>query len=153
MNSTLISTVTNLNVILFDTGPPDQVRNCSITNYTSDSLRIECEEGYDGGLQQKFYLEVYNEAQEYLEKNLTRIEPVFYVADIPASTEYILVIYAANMKGRSSSVVIKGSTDAAPRSEQGVTYIVLLYVVMNAYPEMFKSTLRTLNMCVFNSKI
>ncbi|KAG8191276.1 hypothetical protein JTE90_003287 [Oedothorax gibbosus] len=100
-------------------GPPDQVKNCSITNYTSDSLRIECEEGYDGGLQQKFYLEVYNEAQEYLEKNLTRIEPVFYVADIPPSTEYILVIYAANMKGRSSSVVIKGSTDAAPRSEQG----------------------------------
>ncbi|GFY62256.1 uncharacterized protein TNIN_414411 [Trichonephila inaurata madagascariensis] len=99
--------------------PPDQVRNCSVTNYTSDSLRIECEEGYDGGLQQKFYLEVYNEAQEYLEKNLTRLEPVFNVQDITASTEYILVIYAANMKGRSPSVVIKGSTEAAPRSEQG----------------------------------
>lgn len=45
---------------------------------------------------------------------------MFFVADIPPSTEYILVIYAANMKGRSSSVVIKGSTDAAPRSEQGL---------------------------------
>ncbi|CAL1260774.1 unnamed protein product [Larinioides sclopetarius] len=100
-------------------GPPDQVRNCSVTNYTSDSLRVECDEGYDGGLQQKFYLEVYNEAQEYLEKNLTRLEPVFYVQDITAATEYILVIYAANMKGRSPSVVIKGSTEAAPRSEQG----------------------------------
>ncbi|GBN24441.1 hypothetical protein AVEN_140776-1, partial [Araneus ventricosus] len=100
-------------------GPPDQVRNCSVTNYTSDSLRVECEEGYDGGLQQKFYLEVYNEAQEYLEKNLTRLEPVFHVQDITAATEYILVIYAANMKGRSPSVVIKGSTEAAPRSEQG----------------------------------
>ncbi|GIY03505.1 uncharacterized protein CEXT_549601 [Caerostris extrusa] len=102
---------------------PDQVRNCSVTNYTSDSLRVECEEGYDGGLQQKFYLEVYNEAQEYLEKNLTRLEPVFYVQDITSSTEYILVIYAANMKGRSPSVVIKGSTEAAPRSEQGCNLV------------------------------
>ncbi|XP_071034617.1 kin of IRRE-like protein 1 isoform X2 [Parasteatoda tepidariorum] len=100
-------------------GPPDQVRNCSVTNYTADSLRIECEEGYDGGLQQKFYLEVYNEAQEYLEKNLTRLEPLFVVQDIQSSTEYLLVVYAGNMKGRSPSVVIRGATEASPRTEQG----------------------------------
>lgn len=106
--------------LLYAIGPPDQVRNCSVTNYTSNSLRVECEEGYDGGLQQKFYLEVYNAIQEYLEKNLTRLEPIFSVQDIPSSTEYLLVIYSANMKGRSSSVVIKGATEAGPRSESGL---------------------------------
>ncbi|XP_054711443.1 hemicentin-2-like [Uloborus diversus] len=100
-------------------GPPDQVRNCSITNYTSDSLKVECEEGYDGGLQQKFYLEVYNAIEEYLEKNLTRLEPSFFVQDLPSATEYLIVLYAANMKGRSQSVVIKGATDPGPRMEQG----------------------------------
>lgn len=40
-------------------GPPDPVRNCSLINQTEDSIRVDCAEGYDGGLMQHFVMEVY----------------------------------------------------------------------------------------------
>lgn len=39
-------------------GRPDQVHNCTITNISMTSLGIRCLEGFNGGLQQSFMLEV-----------------------------------------------------------------------------------------------
>lgn len=40
-------------------GKPDPLSNCSILNQTFDMLRIACEQGFDGGLEQNFIAEIY----------------------------------------------------------------------------------------------
>lgn len=39
-------------------GPPDSVKNCTIGNQTEESIRIDCVQGYDGGLVAHFIMEV-----------------------------------------------------------------------------------------------
>ncbi|XP_023240426.1 synaptogenesis protein syg-2-like [Centruroides sculpturatus] len=96
---------------IISVGPPEKVRNCTITNVTSSSLLIECESGHDGGLQQRFHLEVYNSAKERLEANLTNsINPVFHVTSLPSSTSFVLISYASNLKGRSNSITLRAKT-------------------------------------------
>ena len=46
------------NVVLLCPGPPDALRNCTLTNRTQDSLRVACVPGFDGGLRQTFFMEV-----------------------------------------------------------------------------------------------
>ena len=40
-------------------GPPDLVTNCSVVHESLDSVRVRCQEGYNGGLPQNFIMEVY----------------------------------------------------------------------------------------------
>lgn len=44
---------------VFETGEPDPLLNCTLLNQTSSGFQIECIEGFDGGLQQDFIMEVY----------------------------------------------------------------------------------------------
>lgn len=93
------------------TGPPGTLRNCLVTNQTIDSLLVQCEQGYDGGLAQTFHLEVYASTDEHLTTNISTVDsPVFLVTDLEFATSYILVLYAANAKGRSNSVAIVAAT-------------------------------------------
>lgn len=39
-------------------GRPFPLQNCSVSNQSSESLQIECMEGFDGGLPQGFLLEL-----------------------------------------------------------------------------------------------
>lgn len=92
-------------------GPPATLRNCLVANQTTDSLLVQCEQGYDGGLAQTFHLEVYESTNEHLTANISTVEkPVFLVGDLEIATSYILVLYAANAKGRSNSVAIVAAT-------------------------------------------
>ncbi|XP_042897577.1 neural cell adhesion molecule 2 isoform X3 [Parasteatoda tepidariorum] len=92
-------------------GPPETMRNCLVTNHTTDSLLIQCEPGYDGGLPQTFHLEVYSSTNEHLQGNMTSEDsPSFLVQDLLTGTSFILVLYAANAKGRSNSVALYAST-------------------------------------------
>lgn len=92
-------------------GPPATLRNCLVTNQTIDSLLVQCEQGYDGGLAQTFHLEVYASTDEHLTTNISTVDsPVFLVTDLQMATSYILVLYAANAKGRSNSVAIVAAT-------------------------------------------
>ncbi|XP_067130560.1 LOW QUALITY PROTEIN: nephrin-like [Centruroides vittatus] len=96
---------------LIPAGPPDSVKGCLVTNLTTNSLTVECEAGYDGGMQQQFHLEVYNSAIEHLQVNLTSQDlPVFNVQNLPEGTSYVLVLYASNNKGRSNSVALMANT-------------------------------------------
>ncbi|CAL1291261.1 unnamed protein product [Larinioides sclopetarius] len=92
-------------------GPPETMRNCLVTNHTTDSLLIQCEPGYDGGLSQTFHLEIYSSTNEHLRGNMTSEDsPTFLVQDLLTGTSFILVLYAANAKGRSNSVALVAST-------------------------------------------
>jgi hypothetical protein len=37
---------------------PSPVTNCSVSNYTREVAEIQCTSGYDGGIQQRFVLEM-----------------------------------------------------------------------------------------------
>ncbi|KAG8191263.1 hypothetical protein JTE90_003274 [Oedothorax gibbosus] len=92
-------------------GPPDPVRNCAVTNRSQTWLTVECEAGYNGGLPQRFHLDVYNSAVDRLHMNLSATDvPVFSIARLPPSTHFVFVVYAANEKGKSNTVAILGST-------------------------------------------
>ncbi|XP_054706717.1 hemicentin-2-like [Uloborus diversus] len=117
------------------TGPPEPVQNCSITNQTSSVLMLTCDAGDDGGLQQTFHLEVYSMSAEQLIANITTTEiPVFLADKLSSSSSYILVLYASNAKGRSTSVALTARTlfSAEPRTSdtQPVTISAVLVVLM-----------------------
>ncbi|XP_067130534.1 protein turtle-like isoform X2 [Centruroides vittatus] len=119
-------------------GPPESLRDCVVTNQTFDSVKVECQAGYDGGLKQQFHLDVYNSAIKYLQANLTATDvPIFTVQDLPRGTTFVLLLYAKNAKGQSNFVTLTATTlsPAARRSASseasGVTPIlgVLIGVV------------------------
>lgn len=99
-------------------GSPDPVRNCSVLNITEDSMRVECDEGYDGGLLQHFVLEAFDttERTSTLRANLTSPTALFNLNRLQPAHTYLIVIYAANAKGRSKETVMPAFTLAMPES-------------------------------------
>jgi hypothetical protein len=70
---------------------------------------VECVPGYDGGLPQRFVLEVYEARTMRLRLNLTSdAAPAFRVAELQpgSSTLLRMVLYAANPKGRGELTVL-----------------------------------------------
>lgn len=56
--------------VLFS-GRPFALQNCSVSNQSSDSLQVECEPGFDGGLPQQFLLELVEMPALRLARNLS----------------------------------------------------------------------------------
>lgn len=102
-------------------GPPQQVADCKVHNQTATSFTLECVAGNSGGLRQTFHLEVYNTALQMLQVNLTSVDnpPRFELANLPPNTFFELSVYAANAKGRSSSVKLIVQTLPMPSAEVG----------------------------------
>uniref|UniRef100_T1J7W1 Nephrin n=1 Tax=Strigamia maritima TaxID=126957 RepID=T1J7W1_STRMM len=98
------------NFTVIPAGPPDSLHNCTIQNYTEDALHVECVEGFDGGLQQYFIMEVYDSTAQELTRNVSNLVPVFQVNDLRPNTGFMISIYAANSKGRGESYALTGST-------------------------------------------
>ncbi|XP_039282300.1 Down syndrome cell adhesion molecule-like protein 1 homolog [Nilaparvata lugens] len=108
---------------------PSALRNCTLrstVNTTGDWLEVECVPGFDGGLPQTFQLEAIDPATQRMRMNLTNAAaPLFKVslgALSPAATQggtLQLVLYAANQKGHSESVVLEDIAirDAEKRTE------------------------------------
>ncbi|XP_065559909.1 nephrin-like [Artemia franciscana] len=44
---------------IYPAGPPDAPKNCTLTNDKSSSMEIECQESFNGGLEQHFVLEIF----------------------------------------------------------------------------------------------
>lgn len=98
-------------------GSPDPVRNCSVFNITEDSVKVECAEGYNGGLLQSFILEVFDASNEpTLRANLTSHTPFFNLNRLQPAHSYLILIYAVNAKGKSKEMVMTASTLAMPES-------------------------------------
>ncbi|CAN7982360.1 unnamed protein product, partial [Ixodes hexagonus] len=101
-------------------GPPEPLSNCNVLNATADSLKIACDSGYDGGLEQTFHLEVIDSLRsETLATKEQRDKAVFFVHPLPAGTEFIVRAFAQNAKGRSDSDIFTTSTEELNTGNSG----------------------------------
>lgn len=94
-------------------GKPDPLDNCTVNNQTTEALLVSCLPGYDGGLSQRFVVQVFEDV-EGIRLNINNftenVEPRFMVDALRAGTEYLLYIYAENIKGKSEKRIIHGFT-------------------------------------------
>ncbi|XP_012235840.1 neural cell adhesion molecule 2-like isoform X2 [Linepithema humile] len=106
-------------------GRPDTPHNCSLLNQTTDSIYVECVEGFDGGLPQKFTMQVDREAGKggaTTVYNQTSKIPIFSVGNLDPGTTYEVTIYSTNSKGRSETVHFRATTLNLPerRTDKGL---------------------------------
>ncbi|XP_046753588.1 nephrin-like isoform X5 [Diprion similis] len=112
-------------------GHPDNPHNCSVLNQTTDSLHVECTEGFDGGLPQEFTLEVDIETSNELAKagslvyNSTSKVPTFSVTGLDPGTTYHIIVFASNSKGRSEPVRLRTTTLNLPERRTALTPVML----------------------------
>lgn len=94
-------------------GKPYPLDNCTVYNQTSEALFVSCLPGYNGGLSQRFMVQVFEDV-EGIRLNIHNFteneEPKFTVDGLRAGTEYLLSIYAENAKGKSEERKIYGFT-------------------------------------------
>ncbi|XP_063992013.1 hemicentin-1-like [Diachasmimorpha longicaudata] len=124
-------------------GKPFPVRNCTLANQTYTSVEVKCVPGYDGGLPQKFILEVYHGDFDFLETleprwNVTSEDAFFALSGLEASVDagVHVAVYAVNAKGRSLPVVLSEVTfrDAEKRTGQdaGMVLSPLIGIIVGA---------------------
>ncbi|XP_060825848.1 hemicentin-2-like isoform X4 [Bombus pascuorum] len=114
-------------------GHPDTPHNCSLLNQTTDSLYVECTEGFDGGLPQKFTIQVDREVGTISTSlkpsttiyNQTSKVPSFSVSNLEPGTTYDVHIYASNSKGRSEMVHFRATTLNLPERRTALTPVML----------------------------
>ncbi|XP_011352005.1 nephrin isoform X3 [Ooceraea biroi] len=103
-------------------GRPDTPHNCSLLNQTTDSIYVECIEGFDGGLPQKFTMQVDREAGKSgaaTVYNQTSKVPTFSVNNLEPGSTYEVSIYSTNAKGRSEIVHFRATTLNLPERRTG----------------------------------
>ncbi|XP_020707097.2 nephrin-like isoform X6 [Athalia rosae] len=112
-------------------GRPDNPHNCSVLNQTTDSLHVECSEGFDGGLPQEFTLEMDLEVANDVLKagslvyNYTSKTPIFSVGGLDPGSTYHVTLFASNSKGRSDRVRLKATTLNLPERRTALTPVML----------------------------
>ncbi|XP_064470333.1 hemicentin-1-like [Ornithodoros turicata] len=89
---------------------PDSPADCVVSNRTEDSFFVRCREQHHGGLRQQFVLELYDNGGAPCRANFSGPLPAFHVTDLPAGSFFMLIVYAANAKGRSPPVLLTAST-------------------------------------------
>lgn len=100
---------------LITAGLPTSVINCEWSN-SSANVNVNCHAGYDGGLRQKFLLEMISSRNPGLSINLTNPDEPNFSVTFPSLREQLpnvhqpdslkLFAYAVNQKGRSPGVFI-----------------------------------------------
>lgn len=89
-------------------GRPFALVNCTVINQTTDSVQVECIEGFDGGLPQTFLMEILELPSLRLRFNATtrKTPPAFYAEGLEPGISYRIVLYAVNAKGKSEPTVL-----------------------------------------------
>jgi hypothetical protein len=102
------------------------VHNCTVRNNTDGAVDVQCEPGYDGGLQQVFVLEVFAESLdsqtdgEILYRNMTdRTSPRFSLGKVALGVLYTARMYAANAKGKSTAVTLPRFSFPSSENQMG----------------------------------
>ena len=90
-------------------------------NQTAESLNVECEEGFDGGLPQFFVMEVYDTQTHALVSNVTSRVPWFLVTGLSSGLGFDIVLFAANEKGRSEALPLQAYTLKSAARRTGMT--------------------------------
>lgn len=99
-------------------GPPQSVRSCLIANHSMTTLLLDCMPGDDGGLQQIFYVEVFNTLLQEYQANLSSLErPNFLIENLSPGTKFNLIIYSANTRGRSTQLTLSAATLGPPERQ------------------------------------
>ncbi|XP_032676451.1 nephrin-like isoform X5 [Odontomachus brunneus] len=127
-------------------GRPDTPHNCSLLNQTTDSIYVECIEGFDGGLPQKFTMQVDREigpgksggssatagaaaaaasSSTTTVYNQTSKLPTFSVNNLDPGSTYEVSIYSTNAKGRSETVHFRATTLNLPERRTALTPVML----------------------------
>ncbi|XP_063232166.1 nephrin-like [Bacillus rossius redtenbacheri] len=101
------------------TGRPDPPFNCTLLNQTTQSLEVDCLEGFDGGQPQLFLLEASDAATGARRANLTASQPQFSVAGLGPGSVLRIAVYAFNAKGRSDAVQLEGFTLKVAEKQTG----------------------------------
>ncbi|KAG4069528.1 hypothetical protein HA402_006894, partial [Bradysia odoriphaga] len=105
---------------LIAAGKPDSPYNCSLVNQTSDSLEVDCTEGFDGGGQgQIFIMETFDQHTGVLQANVSSKYPIFNVGGLDAGKLLKILIYAANAKGKSEAVALEAYTLKVAEKQTG----------------------------------
>lgn len=94
-------------------GPPEVPHNCSAWHEfgAAGEMMVLCRAGRDGGLPQRFSLEISRQSDNTLVAELTdRPHPRFSVTSLKPGTEYVLRITASNAQGTTSAVVFNHFT-------------------------------------------
>ena len=99
--------------------PPSAPVDCMVLNQTTDLLQVECQPGFDGGLDQRFLLEVVDVANTIILANVSSSRPHFTITGLNPGRELRLVIYAENRNGRSSSITLEGFTTKVAQLQIG----------------------------------
>ncbi|XP_051153256.1 synaptogenesis protein syg-2 isoform X2 [Leptopilina boulardi] len=101
-------------------GKPDAPHNCTLTNQTTVSLSVECIAGFNGGQEQSFVLEVYDQQTGALQANVTsRENATLTVKGLEPGKVLKMVLYAMNGKGRSESTLLEGFTLKVAEKQTG----------------------------------
>ncbi|TRY72468.1 hypothetical protein TCAL_04760 [Tigriopus californicus] len=102
-------------------GPPHQPTNCSQYNHSSDAIQISCLPAYDGGMEQIFTLELIEQGNRQLVRNLTLAFPAFVITRLESAAIFDARIFASNQKGRSEPIELKASTLKRPSEKRLAT--------------------------------
>lgn len=106
-----------------------------MTNQTSESLEVDCQEGFDGGQPQIFHLEVYDLASERLRANKSSGRPSFLVDGLGPGRVLRMIVYASNTKGRSDFYPIEGFTLKVAEKQTGELCITLTFRRSDSFSE------------------
>lgn len=110
-------------------GKPDAPYNCSLLNQTTESLEVECMEGFDGGQPQYFLLEVYDQQTAVLQANVSAKFPLFTVSGLDSGKILKMMVYAANSKGKSEPILLEGFTLKVAEKQTGIKYLInMVYI-------------------------
>lgn len=99
---------------------PEPLSSCSVFDVSDTSMEVNCDAGYDGGLNQKFYLIVYMDERKSsnVVYNISRDDkPNFSVKNLKPSTYYYLDVYSSNIKGKSKERSLLTSTTLASKQQ------------------------------------
>ncbi|XP_071520302.1 nephrin-like isoform X2 [Panulirus ornatus] len=94
--------------IISPAGPPEEPVSCSLVNQSATSLAVACVPGHDGGLTQHFVTTIKDAATQEVVANVSSDTPTFSVGGLAPGRDYLLLVTAANHKGKSSPYVIQG---------------------------------------------
>ena len=96
---------------------PEPVTGCKIIQHnqtsvpSSDSMMISCLPGYDGGVNQSYHLQAFDDPQNNVIFNTSRSDyPRFLITKLKPETVYVLIIYSSNPFGSSPKYSLKSST-------------------------------------------
>ncbi|XP_064471146.1 basement membrane-specific heparan sulfate proteoglycan core protein-like [Ornithodoros turicata] len=92
---------------LVQAGPPAPPQNCTTRVHNYETVFVQCKEGYTGGLPPTFHIELYSAMPEELLANVTSTkQPHFKLSGLRQGSFYKAVVYASNVKGRSSNITL-----------------------------------------------